>query len=275
MAPVRRVSIAGWIAVVPSVIAAVKIWFLASGNIQSVATILATANLLNIWIGTALVLFLNTFFFLPALIALRVFQYEWRERDVYQDPKGRGRMVRWIIALQASQVALALYFFGARDSNGLFMALAISTIGFIAFLVRSPELIGERRWPAKVRRRLHLCFAAMGAMLISVIGTWVFAWTALSPVYPLERVEFGDVKSPTASIGYVLAVDDVSLTLQRPDIGSTVRIPSGSVLAREICSPGTAVAPGVVRLNKLLFSESSSAPVSPATCELDLGWFWQ
>lgn len=124
--------------------------------------------------------------------------------------------------LQASQVALALYFFGARDSNGLFMDLAISTIGSIAFLTRSPELIGERRWPAKVRRRLHFYFAAMGAILVSLIGAWIFAWNALSPVYPLERVEFGDVRSPTASIGYVLAVDDVSLTLQRPGSSTAV-----------------------------------------------------
>lgn len=276
--PFARISVrlGSALAVVPTIVAALQIWIAASGNPQSIAIILASASLPNLWVNTLVILFLNSFFFAPTIAALFLSYHEWQSIRAETPDYSPGRSSVGLTVALFAQLALAYLIYGFGDSNGQVAAMGVALLSFYGLTLHQLYSDGSRDDPRGQRliRRMTRMYIGIFVAVLGLTVAWIGLWTITAPIFPLERVSYSTLSGPRVDTGYVLAVEDVSLTLQIPQAGRAIRIPAADVQQRDVCSADSVLAPRVQFATRLLFPTSPDE-YPPSGCTLDYSPFWR
>jgi uncharacterized membrane protein YidH (DUF202 family) len=208
-------------AAIPAAVGAGRVFVASRNDPQSLAAWLSSANLLAAWLSAALAMAVAAIALVPVVIAV-IWLFPAREADHELHPLQTQAYIIKLGMVWVFYELLQMVFTGATT---IYLA-AGNAVGALSALMWVTERRLHRR-PLRFGVRL-VWFPVVAAAAIVVLAA-VFTGTT---GFPIERVQVED--EPEMSEGYVLSVDDVSLTLAYLD-GGVRRIPTAHVSGRFIC----------------------------------------
>lgn len=183
-----RIDVALFIAVVPIVAAAVRIWLFSGGDVPVFLTLLRTIDIPAVLIGTIVLM-------IPGLItlALAILLTDWKMRD---RAKAWLNNRRWLTPLAPVVIFVLLY--------TVSWAFVISLVG-IGLMVAAYVLI-RRFWPWGKKHIADVVVARRGdengpVSLVTFVGVLIaFLIMPTSTWLPLERIDVNNSESRTAYV---------------------------------------------------------------------------
>ncbi|SDG48287.1 hypothetical protein SAMN05216377_11281 [Pseudonocardia oroxyli] len=262
--PVRRQTrnrvtferVGGWplvIAGAPLAIAAIRLLVISRLDLNLFAAWISGVNLLNVWI------FGLIFFTQPFSVAIPMVLGTLLVLKARSGPfEGRfWRTPRYAIAtIGIVALMFCLTYITGPDDLLSSMLAPLVVLAFMSYAESAPGNEFDFKRPFRIARRFAIAMAGIFGVLSLIMQPFV-----IPPGVPHERVRI--TGSISVEDGWVLAVDDVSLTFAYRD-GGIRRIPTGDIEARHIC-PNDAdnrVFPG---LADMLY-DSRSRSGWPAAC---------
>jgi hypothetical protein len=268
----RDWSVVTVLTLAPLALGVMAMFLFSRTDAQTFAALVANLNVVSIF-TTGLALG-----FLPVVILGVTFWWAhscYTRADLIVRNSKKGRTIYGLGNGRRCVVAAAI-FATALTQSAPTARLSILLVGSILIrtFVRDSEIkknfLAAHHKRAYVRRVTRECVASKTQNILGLLGTLFIALASnLTMGFPAEVVQIEQEYPP--SLGYVVVVDDVSLTLAYVD-GGIRRIPTGLIVARAVCPRGSRVLrghSGDLSVIQELVKAAGDKPYVPLECGTD------